>query len=65
LRSLTSARVEYSVWIDIYRAGGGTADRQADLGRLEAQAALFREYQLAAMPGRVCSTERPTGAAHR
>lgn len=34
---LTSARVEYSVWSDVYRTGG-IAERQAELGRLEAQA---------------------------
>jgi len=43
-RSLLAAAVcAASVWIDIYRAGVGTADRQADLGRLVAQAARFRE----------------------
>jgi transcriptional regulator with XRE-family HTH domain len=49
---LTSARVEYSVWSDVYRTGG-IAGRQAELGRLEAQAAVIREYQPAMIPGLV------------
>ncbi len=49
---LTSARVEYSVWSDIYRTGG-IAERQTELGRHEAHAAVIREYQPAMMPGLV------------
>ncbi len=49
---LTSARVEYSVWSDAYRTGA-IIERQAELGRLEAQAGLIREYQPAMIPGLV------------
>lgn len=49
---LTSARVDYSVFSEVYRAGG-IAEYQAELGRLEAQATVIREYQPAMIPGLV------------
>lgn len=47
---LTHARVNYTVWADVYRARGiGT--RQAQIGATEADTTLIREYQPAMMPG--------------
>lgn len=41
---LTQARIEYSVWGDVYRSGA-IATRQAQIGALEADATVIREYQ--------------------
>ncbi len=61
---LTAARVEYSVWSDVYRTGG-IAERQAELGRLEAQAAVIREYQPAMIPGLVQTPASKTRSRSR
>lgn len=47
---LTNARIHYSSWADVYRAGG-IAARQADIGAAEAGAPLLRGYQPSLIPG--------------
>ncbi|MGB6164165.1 MAG: helix-turn-helix transcriptional regulator [Pseudonocardiaceae bacterium] len=47
---LTGARVQYSLWAEMYRSGG-IADRQAEIGAAEAGAALLCGYQPSLIPG--------------
>lgn len=47
---LTQARIGYRVWGDEYRAGT-IADAQAQIGEIEAEATVIREYRPAQIPG--------------
>lgn len=46
---LTRARIEQKTWAEDYR-GGGIAASQAQIGELEAEATLIREYQPSMVP---------------